>query len=253
MDFMKMHGLGNDFVVVAGDVDVLPTDVAAWCERRRGIGADGVLRVTGGGAAQVRMEYWNADGSPAEMCGNGLRCVARYARDLGLATGDAFTVDTPAGPRQVEVLADGSARAQLGTPEDSPVAPFEVAGYHVQPISMGNPHAVIVVDDCYATPVDAVGPIVQSDPRFPDGTNVEFLTISSRERLALRVWERGVGETLACGTGAAAATAVAQRRGLAKPRVTVELLGGPLVVETADDGSVWIEGPAEYSFRGTLP
>ncbi len=253
MDFVKMQGLGNDFVVVDGGQQVTSADVSAWCERRRGIGADGVLRVSGGGGEPVRMEYWNADGSAAEMCGNGLRCVARYARDMGLAAGDAFTVDTAVGPRQVEVLPEGTVRARLGTPEASPVAPFDVAGFHVEPISMGNPHAVIVVDDCYTTPVEAVGPIVEGDPQFPDRTNVEFLTVTSRERLALRVWERGVGETLACGTGAAAATAVAQRRGLAAPRVTVDLLGGPLVVETAADGAVWIEGPAEYSFRGELP
>ncbi len=252
MDFVKMQGLGNDFVVVAADQDVTPGDVAAWCDRRRGIGADGVLRVGGGRGAPVRMEYWNADGSAAEMCGNGLRCVARYAHDLGLAAGPAFTVDTAVGPRPVVVQPDRRVRAQLGTPEPSPVAPFEVAGYHVEPISLGNPHAVIIVDDCYTTPVEAVGPIVEGDPRFPDRTNVEFLTVASRDRLALRVWERGVGETLACGTGAAAAATVAQRRGLAKPRVTVDLLGGPLVVEAADDGTVWIEGPAEYSFRGTV-
>ncbi len=252
MDFMKMQGLGNDFVVVAGDQEVSPGDVAAWCDRRRGIGADGVLRVGGGHGAPVRMEYWNADGSAAEMCGNGLRCVARYARDLGLAAGPEFTVETAVGLRPVEVRPDGRVRAQLGTPAPSPVAPFEVAGYQVEPISMGNPHAVILVDDCYATPVEVVGPIVEGDPRFPDRTNVEFLTVASRDRLALRVWERGVGETQACGTGAAAAATVAHKRGLAKARVTVDLLGGPLVVETADDGSVWIEGPAEYSFRGTV-
>ncbi len=252
MDFVKMQGLGNDFVVVATGQDVRPDDVAAWCDRRRGIGADGVLRVSGGHGDPVRMEYWNADGSAAEMCGNGLRCVARYAHDRGLVAAPAFTVDTAAGPRPVQVRPDGTVRAQLGTPAPSPVPAFDVAGYHVEPISMGNPHAVIVVDDCYATPVEAVGPIVEGDPRFGDRTNVEFLTVTSRDRLALRVWERGVGETLACGTGAAAAATIARQRGLAKPKVTVDLLGGPLVVETAGDGSVWIEGPAEYSFRGVV-
>ncbi len=250
MDFLKMHGLGNDFVVV-GDELVDAASVAAWCDRRRGIGADGVLRVTMPG--QVTMEYWNADGSPAEMCGNGLRCVARYALDKGLAAGPEFSVATPVGVRPVEVLEPPTVRAMLGTPADSPVADFDVAGFHVQPISMGNPHAVIIVDDCYATPVTAVGPLVETDDRFPDRTNVEFLTVTGRDRLALRVWERGVGETLACGTGAAAAAVVAQRAGLAKPRVTVDLVGGPLVVETADDGAVWIEGPAEYVFSGTWP
>lgn len=248
MDFLKMQGLGNDFVVLVGPRDVTTAEVAAWCDRRRGIGADGVLVATPG-EGTVRMEYWNADGSPAEMCGNGLRCVARLAHDRGWAAGPSFVVETSAGPRPVTVGAKGRVRALLGKAADAGIPPFDVAGFHVEPVSMGNPHAVIVVDDCYATPVDAVGPLVEGDPAFPDRTNVEFLTVASRDRLALRVWERGVGETLACGSGAAAAVVVANRRGLTEAAVTVDLLGGPLEVEVADDG-VWIEGPAEYVFEG---
>ncbi len=138
----------------------------------------------------------------------------------------------------------------LGVPGDPPAEPFEVAGFAVEPVTIGNPHGVIMVDDPFATPVDAVGPLVETDPRFPDRANVEFYTVAGRDRIALRVWERGVGETLACGTGAAAATLVARRRGLVGDRATVDLLGGPLVVEVAADG-VWIEGPAEYVFTGT--
>ncbi len=248
MDFVKMQGLGNDFVVVAGPLAVDAGDVAAWCDRRRGIGADGVLVATrhNGGAA---MEYWNADGSPAEMCGNGLRCVARYAHDREWAAGPSFVIETSAGERPVTITGEGMVRALIGSPGDGGVAPFDIAGFHVEPLSMGNPHAVIVVDDCYATPVDGVGPLVEGDPAFPERTNVEFLSVVGRNHLALRVWERGVGETLACGSGAAAATVIAHRKGLTGPKVTVDLLGGQLQVEVAEDG-VWIEGPAEYVYEG---
>jgi diaminopimelate epimerase len=245
-----MHGLGNDFVVVAGPFEPSADLVEAWCDRRRGIGGDGVLVVTAFGDG-VRMEYWNADGSPAEMCGNGLRCVARYAVDHGLVDAHAFPVQTAVGVRPVEVREDGMVRALLGTVSTADAGPLDVAGYHLEPIRVGNPHAVAFVPDCYSTPVQAVGPIVEGDPHFPERTNVEFATVVAADRIALRVWERGVGETLACGTGAAATAAVAHRAGLTDARVTVDLPGGPLVVEVAEDG-VWIEGPAEAVFSGSI-
>jgi diaminopimelate epimerase len=251
MDFVKMQGLGNDFVVIDGPFEPTPEKVAAWCDRRRGIGADGVLVVTPISGDLVRMGYWNADGSPAEMCGNGLRCVARRAVDEGMVGGPEFVVRTPVGERPVIVRDDGTVRALLGRSTDGGAGPLDVAGIHLEPIRVGNPHAVAFVPDCYSTPVDAVGPIVEGDPHFPERTNVEFATIVSSNRMALRVWERGVGETLACGTGAAAAVAVAHRDGLTDRRVTVELPGGPLVVEVGEDG-IWIEGPAETVFEGTL-
>jgi diaminopimelate epimerase len=250
VDFVKMQGLGNDFVVLVGPAEVTADQVRSWCHRRLGIGADGVLVATGLGGA-VRMEYWNADGSPSEMCGNGLRCVARLAFDRGWTGGRSFTVEAPAGPRPVEVREDGTVRALLGTVTDPGVAPFEMAGYRVTPAAVGNPHAVIVVDDCYTTPVEAVGPLVETDPHFPERTNVEFATVIDPGRVALRVWERGVGETLACGSGAAAAVSVLHAAGRTRDAVTVELPGGPLLVTVEGDG-VWIEGPAEYVFAGTM-
>ena len=251
MDFVKMEGLGNDFVVVAGPRAVSAAEVTAWCDRRRGIGADGVLVASPGEGGRVRMEYWNADGSPAEMCGNGLRCVARFALDRGWAPGPEFAVETAVGERAVSVREDGTVRAYLGIAEDPGIGAFELAGYDVAPITVGNPHAVIFVRDCYATPVEAVGPLVETDPHFPARVNVEFATITGRDSMALRVWERGVGETLACGSGAAAAVAVAHGAGRVAARTTVQLPGGPLVVEVAADG-VWIEGPATYVFSGSL-
>lgn len=250
MDFVKMEGLGNDFVVIAGPLSPAAADVAAWCDRRLGIGADGVLAV-GPAEGGVRMQYWNADGSPAEMCGNGLRCAAAYAVAEGIVVGPEFPVWTDLGERRVVVRHDGTVRAELGTIADPGIDAFDLAGYRLEPVSVGNPHAVAFVEDCYSVPVAAVGPVVEGDPHFPDRTNVEFATVVGRDRIDVRVWERGVGETLACGTGAAAAAAVAHRGGLVDAPVTVMLPGGPLVVEIAGD-TVWIDGPARRVFSGVL-
>ena len=143
MDFVKMHGLGNDFVVISGPSEPDAGQVAAWCDRRRGVGADGVLVVTPLGDESVRMEYWNADGSPAELCGNGLRCVARYAMDEDMVSGPRFIVQTPVGERPVTVREDGTVRALLGRVGEADAGPMDVAGYHLEPIRVGNPHAVL--------------------------------------------------------------------------------------------------------------
>jgi len=247
MEFVKMEGLGNDFVVIQGPHTPTSDEVSAWCDRRHGVGADGVLVVGPLDADRVSMDYWNADGSPAEMCGNGLRCVARYAVSHGLVAGPAFTVETAVGPRQV-VVGELTVRAELG-PVSIVGNTVDLAGYRLDPMSVGNPHAVAFVDDCYAVPVGAAGPLIEGDPAFPLRTNVEFATVTAPDRLALRVWERGVGETLACGSGAAAAVAAAHKRGLTGPKVSVSLPGGTLEVEIVD-GDAWIEGPAVEVFSG---
>jgi diaminopimelate epimerase len=251
MDFVKMEGLGNDFVVMRGPLSPDAAEVAAWCDRHRGVGADGLLVVSPLGPGRVRMEYWNADGSPAEMCGNGLRCVGRYAVEEGLAPGPEVRVETAVGERAVTVPPSGPVRALLGTFAETKVAPFDLAGYSLEAVSVGNPHAVAFVDDCYAVPVSAVGPLVEGDPHFPERTNVDFATVVSSRRIELRVWERGVGETLACGSGAAATAALAHKRGLTGPKVTVMLPGGVLEVEVVGS-DVWIEGPVRTVFRGSL-
>jgi diaminopimelate epimerase len=251
MDFVKMEGLGNDFVVVDGPLDLEPDIIAAWCDRRRGIGADGLLVVSAEGPLSVRMGYWNADGSPAEICGNGLRCVARYSVDRGLVTGTEFSVVTAVGERPVLVRSDGSVRALIGTFSEGSLPTLDLGGYHFNSVSVGNPHAVAFVGDCRAVPVSTVGPLVETDPHFPDGTNVEFATVLAADGIELRVWERGSGETLACGSGAAAAAALASRRGLCGSRVTVLLPGGPLGVEVEGD-QVWIDGAVRTVFEGRI-
>jgi len=249
MDFVKMEGLVNDFVVLEGPQDPSPDEVGRWCDRRRGIGADGVLVVTRSDEWSVGMGYWNADGSPAEMCGNGLLCVARYAVDKDLVAESRFTVVSPVGPRRVEV-GESEVRAELGH-VDTGGDRVELAGYDLASVSVGNPHAVAFVQDCFAVPVEAVGPVVEGDSHFPERTNVEFATVIAPDRIALRVWERGVGETPACGTGAAAAVAEAHRSGRTGPSVTVLLPGGELRVEIIES-TAWIEGPATTVFSGSL-
>jgi diaminopimelate epimerase len=204
-----------------------------------------VLVVTGGDP--VRMDYWNADGSAAEMCGNGLRCVARYAVDRGLVAGPEFVVQTAVGPRHVVVGPD-RVRAEIG-PVQVGERGVEIAGYRLVPVDVGHPHAVAFVADCYSVPVPAAGPLVETDPAFPGGVNAEFATVIDRGHIALRVWERGAGETLACGTGAVAAAAAARAGGLVGDAVTVHLPGGDLAVEIVGDVA-WIEGPARTVFRG---
>ncbi len=250
MEFVKMEGLGNDFVVIEGPRDVSSDEVAAWCDRRHGIGADGVLVVTPVAPDRIAMHYRNADGSAAEMCGNGLRCVARFGYDLGWVSGAAFMVETAVGDLPVEILADGNVRALLGTPGDGPGVAFEHRGHVVHPVSVGNPHAVILVDDPATAPVTSLGPELETDARFAAGTNVEFAAVVAPDRVRLRVWERGVGETLACGTGAAATAYLVHREAGGAARTTVELPGGELVVDLDRDGA-WIEGPARTVFCGT--
>jgi len=252
MEFVKMEGLGNDFVVVDGPAEVGPDEVRRWCDRRLGIGADGVLEITSLATDRVRMRYWNADGGAAEMCGNGLRCVALLAHLRGWVDQPDFIVATAVGDRPVHVGDDGMVRALLGTASTTDDTPIAAHGLDLYRVDVGNPHAVTIVDDTRSAPVTELGPRIEVDERFPEGTNVEFAAVTGPDRIALRVWERGVGETQACGTGAAATAFVGHHLGLTGRRVTVDLLGGPLVVDIEEAGDAWIEGPARAVFTGTV-
>ena len=243
LHFTKMQGLGNDFVVIEGPIELSPDDVAALCDRRFGVGADGVLVATNDDG--IRMDYWNADGSAAEMCGNGLRCVARYAYDRGWAPERTFTVNTPDGVRGV-VVKDDSVDAELGSPRVGEEVHIDGDAYRL--VDMGNPHAVRLVDDPSSIDVDLVGSSLQS--HFPQGANIEFVAIGDHG-ISMRVWERGVGETMACGTGMAAAAAVAGQGGAEGVPISVSVPGGVGSVEIRD-GVAWLEGPAEVSFSGTF-
>lgn len=282
MEFTLAHGTGNDFVVVvdlAGSWPIGPALARALCDRRTGLGADGVLRIAPGGPdADVTMDHVNADGSPSAMCGNGVRVVAKHVVDHGLvaAPDDVVRIATPSGVRAVVVRRGADGRVAEATVDMGPAVtvpsavPFvtddEARVEHaiavgggsvdVSVVSMGNPHAVTLVEDVAAAPVATLGPALECHARFPDRANVGFAEVVDRSHLRLRVWERGVGETAACGTGACAAVVAAARLGRIDlgpgASVTVELPGGTLVIGRREDGHVTLTGPAVEVARGTL-
>ena len=265
MHFLKVHGAGNDFVLLPDldDAIVLDADlVRALCARHLGVGADGVIRVApprSGVDADVFMDYWNADGSVVEMCGNGVRCVAKYMGDRDLADAEQIRVDTRGGVKPVALHrgAGGKVlggRVDMGAPVVGKVDwPMDVGDdtLNVTTLSMGNPHAVMVVDDVDGFALAPLGQQLQAHEAFPDGTNVEIINVQGRERVKGRIWERGVGETMASGTGGAAMAAAAHLLGLAARRSTVELPGGELDVDWTET-TLWVTGPAAEVASGEL-
>ncbi|HVM39436.1 MAG TPA: diaminopimelate epimerase [Acidimicrobiia bacterium] len=268
----KFEATGNDFLVLV-DLDdqwrsaLTPEMRAHLCDRERGIGADGLIRVLPGtSGAPLTFELTNADGGPAEMSGNGMRCLAAVAVWDGLVPGTVFDVATPAGVKRVEYAetTEGAfARVDMGPASFEPdVIPVDAdsafgleasAGPDVfsgDAAGMGNPHFVVFVDDPDAVPVAEVGPVLEHDARFPHRTNVEFVCVPARDRIRMRVWERGVGETQSCGTGACAAAAVSARRGLVDSPVTVEVPGGRLTVELG--ATIWLGGPVSHVTDATV-
>lgn len=278
LEFTKMHGLGNDFVVIDDRDDTwdLSPEAAEWlCDRHFGVGADGVILVRHAAASgRYYMHYLNADGSLAEMCGNGARCFAKYLidREIVPAGEDAFTVETPGGPKHITVTRDtdgtmATATVDMGAPVLAPEdIPARFAGDRaldvsldtdqgrvlLTAVSMGNPHAVLWVDDVDEAPVTTLGPMLEAHEAFPLHTNVEFVEVVSRDRVRMRVWERGVGETLACGTGACAAVVAAAATDRTGRSVTVELPGGELDIAWDETGTVLMSGSATEVFRGTI-
>jgi len=272
--FTKMHGAGNDYVVLDGIRDELPPIpplAAQLCDRHFGIGCDQLLVVRRSRTADFRMEIYNADGSQVEMCGNGLRAFYKFLRDRGHTDDDEIGVETLggvvrpgwAGPDRVRVdmgqpvLAPAKIPTTLGTGE-GPVldVPLEVDGemLRVSSVSMGNPHAVVFVEDPDRAPVERWGPLIENHSAFPNRTNVEFVTPLGRDRIRQRTWERGVGETLACGSGACAVAVVAMLRGVVDDEVSIELRGGELEIGWRGDGaSVIMTGPAAEVFTGEFP
>lgn len=242
-EFTKMQGLGNDFVVIEGPARPEADEVVRLCDRRFGIGADGVLVVSPG--TPIVMDYWNADGSSAEMCGNGLRCVARYAFDKGWVDSAEFEVDTPAGVRTVRV-GEHLVEVEIGPALIEGAETIDGAVYRL--VDTGNPHAVRVVDDLASIDLGRIGPLVAAEAGFDAGCNVELITLGEDE-VTMRVWERGVGETLACGTGMVAAAAVALDGADGEIRVNVP--GGVGQVEIRDKVA-WLTGPADYVFTGVF-
>lgn len=259
--FRKMEGAGNDYVFVDGIRDPFPIERGAelsqrWSDRHFGIGADGLIVLLRGTTAPLRMVMWNADGSRGAMCGNGLRCLARLARDHGHADRDAFTIETDAGLRAVELLGPDRARTDLGPVRCEPPTRIELpmADLEYVPGTAGNPHAVVFVDDVDRCDVPRLGRAMQARRDvFPDSVNVEFVQVLGSDLLCQRTYERGSGETLACGTGAAVAALAARQTGRCTGHhVDVQLRGGRLRA-LLGRSTLAIEGPVRTVFTGAIP
>lgn len=266
--FTKMHGLGNDFILIedlAGRVRLSPRRIGILCDRRYGIGADGVLLVRGSSRADARMRIFNPDGSEAEMCGNGIRCFGRYLRRRGLIRRDELQVQTRAGIIALKLKGE-MVEVDMGCPvlegEKIPVRrkgkvinqTMKLGGrnFRVTCVSMGNPHCVIFYPPPARPEISRWGPRIESDRFFPRKTNVEFARVLSPRKLKVDVWERGAGITPACGTGAAAALVAAVLTGRTGRRATVILPGGKLEIEWREDDHVLMTGPATFVFRGEI-
>ncbi len=284
MRFTKMQGLGNDYVYVNCFQEKVenPSETAKRIsDRHFGVGADGLILIGPSEQADFEMAMYNADGSRGEMCGNGIRCVAKYVYDYGLTDKTSISVETLGGIKYLDLtIEDGKAvlvRVDMGRPElrarEIPIIceaadgesaadeaqvidePIVVGGmeYSMTGVSMGNPHAVVFLEDVEGFDIEKIGPKFENHERFPRRINTEFVRIIDRERIEMRVWERGSGETLACGTGACAAVVASILNGLAGRKVTVKLKGGDLLVEwDQESGKVYMTGPAEVVFDGEI-
>ena len=276
MKFTKMHGAGNDYVYVncfePVDLGDVSEQAKAMSDRHFGIGGDGLVLICPSERADARMRMYNADGTEAEMCGNAVRCVAKFVYDHGIVPQEELTIETGRGVLDLQCSITGgkvdSVRVNLDEPilnsadipttlaGDPPVnVPLEVAGrmLEVTCVSMGNPHAVTFVDEVNDDWVLNVGPQVEVHAAFPRRVNAEFIQVVSRSEIIMRVWERGSGETLACGTGAGASVVAGVLAGLLDRKVTVHLSGGDLEIEWAESGEVYMTGPATEVFSGEWP
>ena len=272
IQFTKMHGLGNDFVVIDAltrPVSLTPKQVRLIADRRFGVGCDQVLLIEAAHSSGVDFGYriYNADGGEVEQCGNGARCFALFVREAGLTTKNELAVETRCGVIHLRVETDGQVTVNMGLPRGRPadvpfVADKEALTYTVQVgekavelsvLSMGNPHAVLRVPDIGHAPVHSLGPLLENHERFPARVNVGFMEIVDRTHIRLRVYERGAGETLACGTGACAAVVVGRRLSLLDEKVAVDVTGGRLLIQWSGEGHpVWMTGPATHVYKGQI-
>lgn len=271
--FTKLHGLGNDYLFIdctEREVDDPAGLSRAMSHRHLGVGADGIILILPGeDGAEFRMRMFNADGSEAETCGNGIRCFAKYVFERGMTDKTELVIDTLAGPNAVVLKVDNgvvaSVRSNMGEPRfdrvEIPMAgppgrvieePLDLPGesLEVTCVNIGNPHAVIFVEDAAAAPVSEVGPKVENHPAFPQRTNVEFVSIEDRKNIVMRIWERGSGITMASGSGSCGAALASMITDRVDRRVNVHLVYGALTIEWAEDGSVYQEGPATEVFSG---
>lgn len=276
MKFTKMHGLGNDYVYVNCLEEKVenPSKLAVWIsDRHFGVGSDGLILIKPSKCADFEMEMYNADGSRGEMCGNGIRCVAKYVYDKGLTDKEHISIDTLAGVKYLDLTIENGevslVRVDMGTPEFAPkkipvrsekenmIRQKLIAGgreYQVTCVSMGNPHCVVFLDeDVRELDLAEIGPAFEHHLSFPERINTEFINVIDKKTLRMRVWERGSGETLACGTGACASAVAAVVNGRTEEEVTVKLLGGDLKIHyDREKNTVYMTGPAAIVFDGEI-
>ena len=275
MKFTKMHGLGNDYVYVNGFQEKIenPSEVAKYVsDRHFGIGSDGLILINPSEVADFEMEMYNADGSRGEMCGNGIRCVSKYVYDYGLTDQTQISVETLGGIKYLDLTVQDGKVALVKVDMGSPILKPEcipiraegdivvnepiVAGrieYRMTGVSMGNPHAVVYMDQIQDLDIERIGPLFENHERFPNRINTEFVKFIDRHTLEMRVWERGSGETMACGTGACAVAVASVLNGLTEENVTVRLLGGDLQIEwDREKDKVYMTGPATTVFDGEI-
>ena len=259
MKFTKMHGLGNDYLYVYGEVPENIEELSIkLSERHFGAGSDGMIYISPSNIADFKMRIFNADGSEAKMCGNGIRCVGKYVYDKGYTDKKKLTIETLSGIKILDLQVVGgkvkTVSVDMGKAEVSENMTLSVDGEQVTctPVSVGNPHAVIFVSDIDEAPLTTLGPKMEHNPAFPDGVNNEFVQVIDSHTLRMRVWERGSGVTMACGTGACATTAAAIRNGFCSfdEDISVILDGGTLKIRISQDYSVTMTGPAEMIYEG---
>ena len=275
MKFVKMQGCGNDYIYIDGSKETVenkPEVVKKLSDRHFGIGGDGAIFINPSDVADFEMEMYNADGSRSEMCGNGIRCVAKYVYDYGLTDQTEITIESAGKIKYIRLfIKDGKVdqvRVNMGAPELSAVnvpvkaeteqvidAPITVEGteYRMTCVSMGNPHAVIFMDEIQNLPMEQIGPKFEHHPCFPNRTNTEFVKVVDRHTVDMRVWERGTGETLACGTGCCATAVACVLNQKTEDDITVRLLGGELKIRwDREENCIYMTGPARVVFEGTI-
>ncbi len=259
MHFTKMHGLGNDYLYVYGEVPENVSELSQrLSERHFGAGSDGMIYISPSNVADFKMRIFNADGSEAMMCGNGIRCVGKYVYDKGYTDKTELKIETLSGIKTLRLFVSGgrvkTVAVAMGRAAAGADMTIDVDGTSVTltPVNVGNPHAVIFVDDPESAPVTELGPKIEKHPAFPGGVNVEFACRTGENEIRMRVWERGSGVTMACGTGACATAAAAVKKGLCRPREDnfIKLDGGKLKINISPDGSVTMTGPAETVYEG---
>lgn len=276
INFTKMEGIGNDYVYIdatKNDIRLSPEQIQKLSDRNFGIGSDGVIFIRNSKTGEFQMDMYNSDGSSSEMCGNGVRCVGKFVFDHGLTKNQKPTIETGKGVLTLDLKTGTTGKVEMVTvdmgepilkpslvpivwPVDEAVINqvIEVQGkqYHFTAVSMGNPHCVIYVDDADAFPVREIGPLIENHPLFPKRVNVEFVSVRGKDHLYQRTWERGAGETLACGTGACAVTVASILNGKTGRSVQIDLRGGTLNIEWKENGSVMMTGPAKEVFSGEV-